>query len=49
LGAEEQVQTICSANDNLLLPKAEAADVQYDVEYTESIEAPVKPVRSLER
>lgn len=47
LGAQDTVQTICNANSNILLPKAEAADVQYDVEYTDPIEAPVKAGQEL--
>ena len=47
LGTQDTVQTICNTNSNLLLPKAQAADVEYDVEYVDSIQAPVKAGQEL--
>ena len=47
LGTEESIRPICKANQALLLPKADAADIEYDVEYADSVEAPVKAGQAL--
>lgn len=47
LGTEETIRPICKTSETLLLPKADAVDIQYDVECAEAVEAPVKAGQEL--